>query len=198
VVTIGRVSKHNARRHAVCDRVLDLADRNMLLGLEGDLLGDACFFALLRVVRPTLGQIEAVRDGKTRGLVCHGEGDGNLAILLFSEHPTPLLGDVDGVPPLLRVARVIDDPCPIRVEVLDARQRLVSCRCQQDTVAPRRRRDQMVHRLMSRPNLVNPDDLKGLQDNLLRQESLKTLLTHLLQKREQMMRLLERENQILR
>jgi len=32
---------------------------------------------------------------------------------------------------------------------------------------PRRRRDQMVHRLMSRPNLVNPDDLKGLQDNLL-------------------------------
>src|SRR5215213_2650425 len=89
---------------------MDLSQRDLRFGLEGDLLRHARLSEPSRIIRPFLRQIEAVSDRQARGAIGERERHGHLAVVLFAELTAVLTRDAHRVPAFLWETRVVDDP----------------------------------------------------------------------------------------
>ena len=122
VVAVAGIGQHHALRHAVGDRLADLLERDLRLGLEGDVLGHAGLPAPRLVIGPGLGQIEPIGDRQAGVLVRHRQRHRDLAVVLLAELAAVLPRHADRMLALLGDAGVVDDPGPDRRLLLNRRQ----------------------------------------------------------------------------
>jgi hypothetical protein len=158
VIPVAGVRQHGTARHARAKRSLNLPQRDLRLGPEGDLVRDPGLPPPPPVCRPFLGQIQTPSDRQARRLVRHGQAHCNLTVVLLAELSAVLSRHADRVLALLRKTRVVDDPGPDRPPGLDGRQRPVADRRQQRFIAPRCIGHEVMHRLMERshPPRIDP------------------------------------------
>src|SRR3954471_1702006 len=88
----------------------DLIERDLRLGLEGDLRGHARRLAPCWIISPLLRQGQTVSDGQAGRVVGERERHGHWAVVLFAELAAILARHPDRVPALLGEAGIVDDP----------------------------------------------------------------------------------------
>ncbi len=110
VVAVSRVSQHRSLGNSVGHGLADLAERDLQLGLEQNLLGNPGLLPVLGVVGPGLGQIQAVGDGQTSVPRGHRQADGHLAVILLAGLAAILSRYADRMSSLFRKPGVVDDP----------------------------------------------------------------------------------------
>jgi hypothetical protein len=94
----------------------------MVIKLQGDLplgpvhhgVGDAGLAAAVAVVGPGLRQVEFAVEQAVESIPGVGQVDGDDAVLLLADGPTPLALDAGGLVPLLDVAGLVEDPDGVR------------------------------------------------------------------------------------
>src|SRR3954470_20684080 len=89
-----------AARQAGSRRRTELIERDLRLGLEGDLLRHTRLLAPGWIINPLLRQIETIGDGQAGRAIGERERHGHLAIVLFAELAAGLTRDPDRVPAL--------------------------------------------------------------------------------------------------
>src|SRR5262245_41407119 len=114
VVAVARIGKRYTLWHAVSDRPAYLAERDLRLGLEGDLSRHAGLLAALLVVGPRFGEIETHGNRQARLVAGHRQCHRHLAVVLLAELAAVLARNPDGMLALLGDAGVVDDPRPDR------------------------------------------------------------------------------------
>src|SRR3954462_12764759 len=85
IATIAGIHEDDAARQAGFGRRTELIERNLGLGLEGDLLRHAGLLAPGWIISPLLRQVEAIGDGQAGRAIGERERHGHLAIVLFAE-----------------------------------------------------------------------------------------------------------------
>src|SRR3954452_12692937 len=100
----------------------DLIERDLRLGLEGDLLRHAGLSAPGWIISPLLRQVEAIGDGQAGRAIGKRERHGHLAIVLLAELAAILTRHPHRVPALLREAGIVNDPGLDGPGALDRRQ----------------------------------------------------------------------------
>ena len=63
-VTKGAVRQKHPQRNAILDGATDHQKGQLRLGAEGHVLGDSYLFSPLRIISPTLGQVQLEVDGR--------------------------------------------------------------------------------------------------------------------------------------
>src|SRR3954467_2600902 len=106
----GHISCQRHARQAGFGCRTDLIERDLRLGLEGDLLGHARRLAPRRIVSPLLRQVQAVSDRQTGRVIGKRERHGHLAVVLLAELAAVLTRDPNRVPALLGEAGIVNDP----------------------------------------------------------------------------------------
>jgi hypothetical protein len=115
VAALDRVAGHPPKRHAHGDGPLEHRLAQLRLGLEGDLVGDACRPAARRVLSPGRGQVQvAVDQGDPTGCGV-GQEDRDLAVLLLADRPGVLALNPAERSPFLHNARLVQHQHRVRV-----------------------------------------------------------------------------------
>ena len=91
-------------------RPADVIERNLRLGLEGDILGHLGLAATGIVFGPGLRQIQPIRHRQARIMTGKRQRHRDLAIRLLAELTAVLVRNSNRMLPLLGKARVVDDP----------------------------------------------------------------------------------------
>jgi hypothetical protein len=95
---------------AVFDGSPEHFDRQLGLGLEHDLVGNVRFASTVRVLGPTLGQVQLEIDGSVRAPGRDAEAHADLAIADLADGAGVLSLHANRVFALFREARVVEDP----------------------------------------------------------------------------------------
>jgi len=103
-------------------RPADVIERNLRLGLEGDILGHLGLAATGIVFGPGLRQIQPIRHRQARIMTGKRQRHRDLAIRLLAELTAVLVRNSNRMLPLLGKARVVDDPRLDRPITLNLRQ----------------------------------------------------------------------------
>ena len=122
VDAIPGVGQHGRGRKAGLQRRVDLGERDLWLGLEGNRVRHASASATDRVVGPGLRQIQPTRNRQAGMVVSERQRDGDLTVVLLAELAAILPGDAHRVRALLGNAGVVDHPAADRAAPLDQRQ----------------------------------------------------------------------------
>ena len=142
------IRQHDALRHTLGARGLDLVEGDLRFGLEHDVLGHAGSCPANRIGCPILGKIEAKGDRQARVLVGYRQRDRDLTIVLLAKLAAILPGDADRMNALLGESRVVDDPGDYPAALLDGGKNKGSNPSQQVLLRPVGVGDKMVQRLM--------------------------------------------------
>src|SRR5260221_14372479 len=97
-------------------------ERDLMLGLEGDVVRNARLVQTFVIARPFLWQIQPIGHRQTRMIIGKRQRHPDLAVVLLAEPATILPRNADPMPALLRKAGIIDDPGLHRPLTLDSRQ----------------------------------------------------------------------------
>ena len=127
-----------------------LLQRDLGLGLELDVRGDAGFGPAKRVIDPILWQIQPVGDGQAALMGGHGQTYRHLAVVLLAQLAAILPGHTNRVAALLRKAGVVDDPGLDRFVARDRRQHALAHTAQHRLIRPGCLRHKMQQRLVLR------------------------------------------------
>ena len=95
--------------------------------------------------------------GYTREIVCNRKRHRDLAICLFPELATILVGNADGLRSLLGNPGIVNDPCTNWSVTLYCRQDRLVHFGQDRAIAPLGLRDEMMHRLMGGSYAIGSD-----------------------------------------
>ena len=150
VVAIARIQQHHAARNTSRASRAYLRERDLRLGLEADLLGNARLVPAGGVLRPGFRQIQPITHRQARIVIGDRQRYRGLAIVLLAELAAILPRHAHRVPALLRKAGIVDDPRLDRAVPLDLRQRPLAHLGQNLLVRPGRLPDKMQKRLMLR------------------------------------------------
>ena len=122
VVAIGDVHQHDAARQAGLAGPPDLLERDLRLGLEGDVRRHAGLVPARAILGPVLRQIQPIGHRQAGGVVGNRQRHRHLTIGLLAELPAILMLHADRMLALLGESGVVDDPRLDRPVLLDRRQ----------------------------------------------------------------------------
>src|SRR5215210_4479824 len=97
LAAIAGVHEDDPWRQAGFGSRTDLIERDLRLGLEGDLLRNTCLLAPCWIINPLLRQVEAKGDRQTGRAIGQQERHGPWAVVLFAELATILTRHPDRV-----------------------------------------------------------------------------------------------------
>src|SRR6516164_9631768 len=109
-VAVPGIGEHNARCNAGCYSLSELGQRNLWLGLEGEIVGNARMTRSFPVFNPFLGDIQLPGNWQAAALRRDRQAHGDLAVILFAQLPTVLPRYADRMLAFLREARVVNNP----------------------------------------------------------------------------------------
>ena len=135
----------------------DLLKRDLRLGLEDHLLGNAGLAAAPGVPRPGLGRIKPIGDRQARGLARNRQAHGHLAVVLLAQLAAVLPRHADRVLALLGKAGVVHDPGLDRPTALNRGQDKLPHPGQNPIVRPRRARHEVRQRPVPGRNPIRSD-----------------------------------------
>ena len=104
-IPITRIGQHHSRRNLLLNRLPDLFQSNLRLGLKLNLFGNPGLPAALRILTPHLRQIQPPRNRQTRTPRAHRQTHRHLAVLLFAHLTAVLPSDSHRMLALLRETR---------------------------------------------------------------------------------------------
>ncbi len=122
----------------------NLIERYSRLGLELNLLGNACLAPSRVIAGPTLGQVELVGHGYTQGSRTHRQTHRYTTVVLFSQLTTVLARHPYGLFAFLGKTGVVDNPGNHAFPLLHRRKGILSHPLQHLFIAPRRVGNQMM------------------------------------------------------
>ncbi len=125
-VAVRAVGQHDASRSPIANGALDHLERELDLGLERDIVGDARLVSALPVIGPHFGQVQVEVDGDLLGTRRDGQADADLAVGDLARRAGVLSLNADRMGTLLEEPRVVDDPRRDRLSLLDGLDRVAS------------------------------------------------------------------------
>lgn len=109
-VAVPSTGQHDARCDAGCYSLAKLGQRNLGLGLEGQIVANARTTSTFAVVNPFLGDLQLPRNWQAAALRRDRQAHGDLTVVLFAELPTVLTCHPDRMMLLLWKTGVVNDP----------------------------------------------------------------------------------------
>jgi hypothetical protein len=131
-------------------RPFDQLERDLLFGLEADLLRNAGPIPTRAILGPLLWQIEPIADRQAGKMICDRQRHRHLAIGFLAKLPAILRLHPNRMPALLGQARVVDDPDLDRPVLRDGRHHQLADLGQHLLVRPTASTDKMQQRLVLR------------------------------------------------
>src|ERR1017187_4835858 len=154
IVPIPCIGQYHSHRNLLLQRLPNLLQGNLRLGLKLHSFGNPGLPAAFGVLTPHLRQVQPPGDRQTRVPRANRQTHGHLAVVLFAYLTAVLPGNSYRVLPLLGKASVIHDPSHHRPVRLHGRQHLTPHLSQHLLVVPRRICHQVVERLVLATNIV--------------------------------------------
>src|SRR5262249_28342946 len=114
-VAVAAVGEQDVAGHLVVDGARDELERELVLGLEDEVLRNLTFATTRAVVRPTLRQIQREVDGHVGRPRRDAQAHGDLAVGDLARAAGVLPLYTDRVRALFQKPRVVDDPRPDRL-----------------------------------------------------------------------------------
>ena len=152
-VAAASIGNHGGGRQALALQPPDLAQRDLSLRLERHLRRHAHSPAMGPIAGAALGQVQLIRHGETDGLIGQRHAHRHLAVLLLPPTSHSTAGPRLPSAALLREGRVVHDPRCHRPMPGHRVQHPVPSHAQHGPLVPRDVGDEVVHRLVPRPDM---------------------------------------------
>src|SRR5258708_416805 len=155
--SVSRIRDHRGERQSFLAQMGDALEGDLPLRLERHLLRNSRLPPATAIVDPGLRNVETISGGNAHSLLGQRHRDGDLAVVLLTEHAAVLARHSDRVPPFLRNSCVVPYPgrhCAMTLHLL---QYVVTRYPQDRLVIPRSIGNEVMQRLMAGPNVPRVD-----------------------------------------